>query len=117
MLAEAGIGARPFASISAAAALGVLRAILGKLDVANASKYRCHDLRRGHARDLQMSGKPLHLCACGAVRIDCVQGAPLYEILAAGEWRSPAFLDYLDLHSLERDLVIQAHCDESDDYA
>ena len=47
----------------------------------------------------------------------CVQGAPLYEILAAGEWRSPAFLDYLDLHSLERDMVIQAHCDESDDYA
>ena len=69
MLAGAGTGARPFASISAAAALGVLRAILSKLDVANASEYRCHDLRRGHARDLQMSGKPSHLCACVAVRI------------------------------------------------
>ena len=117
MLAGAGIGARPFASISAAAALGVLRAILTKLDVANASEYRCHDLRRGHARDLQMSGKPfasVRMCGGGPC---CVQDAPLYEILVAGEWRSPAFLDDLDLHSLERDMVIQAHCDESDDYA
>ena len=67
LLVGAGVGARPFAGISAAAALGVLRAILSKLEVANASEYRCHDLRRGHARDLQMSGKPLHLCACAVV--------------------------------------------------
>ena len=44
-----------------------------------------------------------------------VAGASLYEILKAGEWRSPAFLDYLDLHSLERDAVIQAHVEESED--
>ena len=43
-------------------------------------------------------------------------GAPLYEILKAGEWRSPAFLEYLDLEQLERDLVVQAHLDdESED--
>ena len=42
-------------------------------------------------------------------------GAPLWTILQAGEWRSPAFLSYLDLHTLETDLVIQAHCDESED--
>ena len=41
--------------------------------------------------------------------------APLYQILAAGEWRSPAFLQYLDIHQLERDAVIQAHCDESEE--
>ena len=39
-------------------------------------------------------------------------GAPLYEILQAGEWRSPAFLKYLDMETLERDLVIQAHLNE-----
>ena len=63
----------------------------------DAQLYRCHDLRRGHAKDLQESG------------------APLWQILAAGEWKSPAFLLYLDLHKLETDLVVQAHCDESED--
>ncbi len=62
-------------------------------------------------------------------------GAPLYEILAAGQWTSPAFLKYLDIHHLETELVVQvrdpryaaccllwfvalscqAMCDESDD--
>ena len=42
-------------------------------------------------------------------------GAPLYEILSAGEWRSPAFMEYLDYMKLESDVVIQAHMDESDD--
>ena len=41
-------------------------------------------------------------------------GAPLYEILSAGEWRSPAFMSYMDLHQLERDVVIQAHVDDSE---
>ena len=47
----------------------------------------------------------------------CREGASLYEILKAGEWSSPAFLSYLDLHSLEKDAVIQAHVDESDEEA
>ena len=42
-------------------------------------------------------------------------GAPLWEILEAGQWASPAFLKYLDLHKLEADLVIQAHLAESED--
>ena len=61
-------------------------------------------------------------------------GAPLYEILAAGEWSSPAFLQYLDCWRLEvgsrtsnvpgcvphgvysqADTVIQAHVDENED--
>ena len=41
-------------------------------------------------------------------------GAPLWEILAAGEWSSPAFLKYVDLHGLDTDLVVQAHACESD---
>ena len=36
-------------------------------------------------------------------------------ILAAGEWRSPAFLSYIDLHRLETEVVVAAHQDESDE--
>jgi len=90
------VGSSPFGSVTPAAALKTLRVALGSLGVEQAELYRCHDFRRGHALDLQASG------------------APLAEILAAGEWRSPAFLSYLDLQKLETDLVVQAHCDESD---
>ena len=30
-------------------------------------------------------------------------------ISQAGEWKSPAFLKYLDLMALDRDMVVQAH--------
>ena len=43
-----------------------------------------------------------------------LQGAPLWEILAAGEWAGPAFLKYLDEHMLDNELVVQAHVGESD---
>ena len=39
----------------------------------------------------------------------------MYVILAAGEWRSPAFLKYLDMRRLETDVVLQAHMDEESD--
>ena len=42
-----------------------------------------------------------------------MRGAPLYVILAAGGWASPAFLSYLDIHRLEADLVIQARLENS----
>lgn len=89
-------GDRLFEGITAASALATLRVILEDCGLPNARAYRTHDLRRGHALDLQVSG------------------APLYEILAAGEWRSPAFLSYLDFHRLETDLVVQAHINESE---
>ena len=41
-------------------------------------------------------------------------GAPLWQILEAGEWRSPAFMKYLDAQRLEREIVIQAHVEESE---
>ena len=97
LMEAAGDDFAPFASITPAKALQVLRNILVDLEVHRAAEYRLHDLRRGHALDLQQSG------------------APLYEILAAGEWRSPAFLEYLDKNQLETDMVVQAHCAESDD--
>ena len=41
-----------------------------------------------------------------------VSGATLAEILAAGQWRGPAFLVYADLGALEQGAVLQAHLDE-----
>ena len=35
------------------------------------------------------------------------------DILGAGEWRSPAFLLYLDIETMEHDLVFDAHLDDS----
>ena len=85
-----------FPGITASRALATLRMILKALSVDCADDYRTHDLRRGHALDLQLSGEPL------------------WVILAAGDWRSPAFLAYLDKHQLEADLVMQAHLADSD---
>eukprot|EP00973_Karenia_brevis_P087967 12201417-Karenia_brevis.AAC.1 len=81
------VGQRLFPGVTGAAALKALRFFLEELQVPEAHKYRCHDLRQGHAKDLQL----------------------------AGEWRSVAFMKYLDLHRLETELVVQAHCDESED--
>ena len=52
--------------------------------VPNASAYGTHSLRRGHARDLLESG------------------ATLAEILRAGQWRSAAFMRYLNLADIEK---------------
>ena len=97
VLKQIEVGAILFKGITAGSALATLRYVLGCLEVDNAEAYRTHDLRRGHARDLQQYGASLH------------------EILEAGEWRSPAFLKYLDVSSLERDSVLEAHLNESSD--
>ena len=110
-------GERLFRGITAAGALDALRAMLTGIGVSAPEQYRTHDLRRGHALDLQLSGMCYASCwACSVpFWLICVLGAPLWEILAAGEWRSPAFMQYLDCHRLETDVVVQAHVDESDD--
>ncbi len=64
---------------------------------AGAAEYRLHDLRRGHARDMQK------------------RGARIGEILAAGQWRSPRFLEYLDKQELEDEAVLEAHLEEESD--
>ena len=40
-------------------------------------------------------------------------GKSLWEILQAGEWRSPAFLAYLDMMDLEAGVVVEAPLAES----
>ena len=83
-------GTQPFAHISSYRALNTLRSMLSRLGVPNASKHGTHDFRRGHAEDLR-KGK-----------------ARLQEILAAGDWKSAAFMAYLDKAGLERDAVLEA---------
>ena len=90
-------GTQPFAQFTPGSALLRLRSYLSALGIDKANSYRTHDIRRGHAKDLQE------------------RGAGLMEILRAGQWRSPAFLSYLDLEELERDAVIEAHVAESSD--
>ena len=53
-----------------------IRSVLEFLGIADATSYRTHDLRRGHARDMQAAG-----CS-------------VKEIKKKGQWRSPAFLLY-----------------------
>jgi len=65
------------------------------LGVPLAAVYRTQDFRRGHARDMQEGGRGL------------------FEILSVGEWRSPAFMAYLDIEELEHGAVLEAHLDES----
>ena len=89
------VGHKPFGKFSPAKALSVLRAFLKELGVAGAHKYRTHDWRRGHAKDMQL------------------KGATLYQILMAGEWKSPAFLAYMDMVELELGATMEAHMAES----
>jgi hypothetical protein len=49
-----------FKGITAASALGMLRDLLGAMQVPDSDKYRTHDLRRGHAKDLQLSGESVY---------------------------------------------------------
>ena len=91
------VGETPFAGFSAASVLSVLRSTLGELGISDAGAHRTHDFRRGHAQDLVESGSSLAV------------------ILAAGEWKSPAFMAYIDHGKLEAAVVVEAHANESSD--
>ena len=81
-----------------AGSVRALRTLLKGTKVKDWSKFRPHDLRRGHAEDLRKAG------------------APLWKILAAGEWTSGHYKDYIDVHQAEMEAVLQGVLeDESDD--
>ena len=103
-------GEAPFAGISSGKASSFLKHCMERLGVENGAVYRCHDLRRGHAKDLQQAGSTLKEIL--EVRIAWRFGSRCL-VVEAGEWRSPAFLRYLDLDVLERDIVVDAHAAES----
>ena len=89
-------GRRPFSHLTARTARVSLRRQLEGLGVAHATSYWLHDFRRGHTQDLVAGG------------------LTLAEILSAGGWRTPAFMCYLDLATLEKNTVVDAHQLESD---
>ena len=92
------MGEQSFAEFTASSALSALRQLLALLNIPDAHLFRTHDMRRGHARDLQ------------------ARGASLAEILRAGDWRSASFMQYLDTCQLEEDVVLEAHmCNSSSD--
>ena len=90
-----GKGCQLFPGLTPGIVNSKLRSRLECLGITDARNYRAHDLRRGHADDLRLAKRPLK------------------EILQAGEWRSPAFLQYLDIESMDDDFVLSAHLDES----
>mgnify|MGYP001391707445 FL=1 len=71
-------GAHPWAHISAGTARARLHRILDVLKVPSAKCYGTHDFRRGHAEDMRKSG------------------CTMAEILAAGQWKSAAFVRYIN---------------------
>ena len=91
-------GARPFGEHSASSALKSLRGALRVMGVDKSDVYRTHDLRRGHARDLQ------------------AKGASETAIRTEGQWRSRQGLNsYIDEEQLRDDAILAAHLQESSD--
>ena len=56
LVKQRGPGKKLFPGITAASALTMLREMLEVVGAQDARSYRTHDLRRGHAKDLQVSG-------------------------------------------------------------
>ncbi len=89
--------------------VALMSPILFLNQVPNPGYYGTHDFRRGHAKAVSALGQP-HGLALQFIRCQDLQlsGAPLAEILAAGEWRSRAVLKYLDMQEFEKDVAIEA---------
>ena len=95
-LAKLPEGARPWGGVCGQTALSGLRRRLEQLGLPDPGSYRLHDFRRGHAQDLLEGGSSLTL------------------ILKAGEWKSAAFLRYLQVEELEARAVLEAHMNLSE---
>ena len=67
-----------------------LRRRLSCLQVPRADRYTLRAFRRGHATDM------------------VARGARLWEVLQAGEWKSPVFLAYLKLNKVECEATKEA---------
>ena len=89
-------GAALFQGISGKHALQLLREALRSMRVDAPSEYGTHAFRRGHARDLAEAGTPLAI------------------ILKAGQWRSQAFMRYLDPNDIETLAALEVAYDSDD---
>ena len=66
LLVNAKAGGKLFPNVTTSNVNHVLRSMLAELGIPNAERYRTHDFRRGHAKDLQLAGaSPLsRVCSC-----------------------------------------------------
>ena len=103
-LAKLPVGSHPWNDITPHVAIQRVRLILQKLGVPNANEYGTHDFRRGHA-EAGTSCPCLHCILDTILPVQDMRrsGCPLAKILAAGQWKSSAFLRYLDAENLETD--------------
>ena len=77
-------GHQPWQSIGPSQARRRLRDLLQRFLVPDAQKYGTQDFRRGHAEDMRKAG------------------CTLAEILRAGQWRSAAFMTYMDQAGIDK---------------
>ena len=109
-------GQLPFAHISPDYVRKSLRALLAEIGVPSAEAYVPHDMRRGHAEDLRCGGATLGQILRAGVAA-CLWGAGAHGCtpLCLGDWRSPAFLHYLDQEQLEMERTVEVHHGDSSD--
>ena len=86
-------------SHSAGSFLKTLRRLLGLLGVATADEFTLKTFRSGKATSLAKAG------------------APLGQIMSAGEWRSKAFLNYVDEDAFDTSQLLACELDISEDEA
>ena len=84
-------------TICADIALADMRRRLALCNIDRPREFALHDFRRGHADDMREKGASLNL------------------ILSAGEWKSAAFMSYMNAAELERRAVLEAHYAASDE--
>lgn len=92
-------GTRPWQLVGAGTARAHLRNTLAKLGVPAAKSFGTHDFRRGHAQDMLSAG------------------STLAQILSAGQWKSSAFLQYINQAELEQEVAFEVaiHSDGEED--
>ena len=112
------VGTHPWARFAGDKANAELRRMLEALLVPEAASYRTHDMRRGHAEACcLMCMRPPFLHVRATLHQDMrLGGSSLYQILRAGQWRSAAFLDYLDKSGIEEVIAFDTAIDETLDW-
>ena len=90
-------GEQPCVHLNAQAAMQTLRLRLAAMGAERPQEFVLHDFRRGHADDLREKGSTLNM------------------ILSAGEWKSAAFMSYINSADLERRVILEAHFVASDE--
>ena len=114
-LADLPVGSHPFEGITADCARKRLRILLEKLRVPKAQEFGTHDCRRGHAEAGARCASLLFHPLCSLWQDMRRSGCSLAAILAAGQWKSSAFLRYLDESNLEKEVAFETAIDSEPD--